>query len=463
MNTQAHYTPTQVFFWKLAGSEIHILKKCETDYNRHATTGAILLITSIFAFLAGSYAGWYFSYDYKTGQHNIFAALGFGLVWACFIYIIDRMMVISIKKDPTVEKDKQPFWKIMIPRAVIGAFIAFFISIPVELLIFSENIDRQIETDKVTELLDKKSKQDQIQDISSKESNIKSDSGDIYRLKTLLSQSCPDPQYIALKNDYNSCTEEASKLKSIYDNETAKYERMISDNPQTITNERIYYPEDVEQKSRMRSAKSNFYSKQRECSSLSKQAESISKKYFQKINQEKMDSENNLRSNVKVLADTKGSIDKYVGEQNVKLDNMKGFDTRFRALGNAAGSNGTILFLLWLIRLIFFGIEILPTYTKLTTPVGEYEWAIYNHEKNFENKMKSQIVLEQDTEYDRRFQEKERNKHIESERMRLETRLNEKILEKVVSVQEKVAMAALAEWENKFNQNGNSSTASTDT
>lgn len=44
----------------------------------------------------------------------------------------------------------------------------------------------------------------------------------------------------------------------------------------------------------------------------------------------------------------------------------------------------TILFLLWLIRILFFTIEILPTIAKIATPIGAYDRAIYRKEKDLE-------------------------------------------------------------------------------
>jgi Mn2+/Fe2+ NRAMP family transporter len=137
----SQYKPSifQKFFWLISGSEIHVLKDCKHDYNRHATMGFILFMTWLFATFAGGFAGWYFGHSLKT-------AFGFGLMWGLMIYAIDRGMVISLKKNPTIEK--QPFWIPFLTRAVLGIVIAFFISIPFEILIFNEDIKIQMEKEK---------------------------------------------------------------------------------------------------------------------------------------------------------------------------------------------------------------------------------------------------------------------------------------------------------------------------
>jgi hypothetical protein len=44
--------------------------------------------------------------------------------------------------------------------------------------------------------------------------------------------------------------------------------------------------------------------------------------------------------------------------------------------------NESLLFFLWLIRLLFFTLEILPTVAKIATPLGAYDRAIYAYEQD---------------------------------------------------------------------------------
>ena len=101
------YSWVQLFFWSLAGSEISILKKCPTDYNRHASIGFTIFMTTVFAAFAGSIAG------YSVSKTSMTIAIIFGAIWGLLVFSIDRSMVVSIKKDPT--SPKKSFWPFFNP------------------------------------------------------------------------------------------------------------------------------------------------------------------------------------------------------------------------------------------------------------------------------------------------------------------------------------------------------------
>ena len=51
-------------------------------------------------------------------------------------------MVNSIKKDP--DTSTQPFWSFFIPRLILATILAFFMSIPLDHIVFPEAIERQM-------------------------------------------------------------------------------------------------------------------------------------------------------------------------------------------------------------------------------------------------------------------------------------------------------------------------------
>ncbi|MBL0233800.1 MAG: DUF4407 domain-containing protein [Chitinophagaceae bacterium] len=130
----------QYFLWLVSGSEISILRQCPSDYNRHAGIGFTILMTSLFGAFAGGYAGYYFT-------HSGLGAFVFGIIWGMLIFSIDRTMVVSMKKRPG------DTWKTylgqIVARSVLAALIAFIISIPLELLVFKDNIDAGLSLYKV--------------------------------------------------------------------------------------------------------------------------------------------------------------------------------------------------------------------------------------------------------------------------------------------------------------------------
>jgi len=130
-NSKATPTTFQIFFWKVAGSEISILERCPTDWNKHVGIGMAIFMTTLLAFFSGAYAAYFFSESLLTSS-------AFGLLWAALIYSIDRSLVVTLKKTP----DKK-WYEYLLPftlRGLLSLVIAFVISIPLELLIFEENI-----------------------------------------------------------------------------------------------------------------------------------------------------------------------------------------------------------------------------------------------------------------------------------------------------------------------------------
>lgn len=131
----------QRFLWTVAGAEISILEKCRTDHKKFSAIGAIILMTAFIALCAGTSAAWYFTQRGEDSSGQLGWALVFGLIWAILIFCIDRSLVITLKKDPALHKQK--FWVPLLSRAILASIIAFMVSIPLELVVFEEFIAEQ--------------------------------------------------------------------------------------------------------------------------------------------------------------------------------------------------------------------------------------------------------------------------------------------------------------------------------
>jgi predicted nucleic acid-binding Zn-ribbon protein len=68
-------------------------------------------------------------------------AMGLGGVWALFVFNFDRVVVISMDKRFSIQKQIG----IAIPRILVAVFISFVVATPLEVLIFSDRIADQIE------------------------------------------------------------------------------------------------------------------------------------------------------------------------------------------------------------------------------------------------------------------------------------------------------------------------------
>ena len=195
--SKGKYSALQYLMWLVAGSEISFLKKCPADYNRHATIGYTLLITCVFAAIAGGYAGYFFS-------KSIVASLVVALVWGLLVYSIDRSMVVSLKKDPESTGYKQYIPQLLV-RAALGFLIAFFISIPIELLIFDESISAQIQIDKVSELNTFGKSASGAFNVKKQQDEEKRQRENEKRIQEALNNPPPTEEYRSLKQALSEC------------------------------------------------------------------------------------------------------------------------------------------------------------------------------------------------------------------------------------------------------------------
>ncbi len=122
------------FFWFCSGANISLLKRCPTDASKYTGMGAAVFFTGILAALSGGYA-------FYTVFENPYWAAVFGLVWGTVIFNLDRFIVSTMRK-------KQGGWfkEIVIasPRMLLAIMLAIVISKPLELRIFSKEIDRKL-------------------------------------------------------------------------------------------------------------------------------------------------------------------------------------------------------------------------------------------------------------------------------------------------------------------------------
>lgn len=163
------------FFIFCSGVERSILEKTSTETNKYVGIGATVFFTGIFAMIASSYALY-------TVFYNVWAALGFGIVWGLMIFNLDRYIVSSMKKKGKWLSD----FGMAVPRIVLALIISIVIAKPLELKIFSSEINAELismqqETRKVHE---DKLKLRFDGDLKKVEEEISDLSGDLRRMRT---------------------------------------------------------------------------------------------------------------------------------------------------------------------------------------------------------------------------------------------------------------------------------------
>lgn len=447
-----YYSPIQVFFWLFAGSEIHILKDCKNDYNRHASIGFVLFMTTIFALISGFSAGFFFSHG------NINTSILFGLLWAMLIYAIDRSMVVSLKKKSETEKlnfsARLKYYLLpFASRAVVGIMIGFFMSIPLEIIVFQDNILLQIDDENKERVLNEGEFVKNKNGLPSKTDEKNKAEQESKKLDSLSATQCPLPDYQQELADYNICKPQTEKLYTIYKNQ----QRILEQTQQYVWNDGIAYETQGYKDARYRrnAAKNEYNNFNSQCI-----------EHYNRANTIKTDWLNDLRKNKKTndsLALARGGEISVINAQadtariqrDSLLQKLNGFTRQYEALTHASTKEGnsSLLFLLWLIRLIFIGIEILPTLTKIMTPIGDYDRAIERKEEEYDEYLTQSKLRNKKRELDKTASESSISEDTENKRKEIETALNLKILEEVARVQGEIATAMLAEWEKQEKEN----------
>lgn len=132
------------FFLYCSGSNKKVLKEqCHSEIPRHSKIGALILMTSIFAFLSMTYALFkVINIDPKSTSFlfHLTIVSTLGLLWAILIFFLDRYMVSSMKKNTPF------FYQVLnaIPRFLIAIIIALTISKPIEVKLFEKRIERKL-------------------------------------------------------------------------------------------------------------------------------------------------------------------------------------------------------------------------------------------------------------------------------------------------------------------------------
>ncbi len=124
------------FMWSCAGADKPILRQCPPDYSKFAGIGGMILFTAIMAAISGAYALFFVFESYWI------AAL-FGIFWGLLIFNLDRFIVNTMYSDG---KHTISWGEIRsgLPRIIMAIFLGLVISTPLEMKIFSDQIDSQL-------------------------------------------------------------------------------------------------------------------------------------------------------------------------------------------------------------------------------------------------------------------------------------------------------------------------------
>lgn len=128
---------SRVLLWISMTDPIVIDKCLPRDRNIHQAYGISIILTSIFASLSGTYAA------YVICENWMFSVI-FGGLWGATIMTLDRMLIGAIKVSPDAASGTFLFSKVILPiitRLPLAIVIGITITIPIELIVFKDEID----------------------------------------------------------------------------------------------------------------------------------------------------------------------------------------------------------------------------------------------------------------------------------------------------------------------------------
>lgn len=311
---------TQKFLVICSGSSISLLERTPTEINKHTGIGGVIFFTAVLASLSSGYA------LYSVFE-NLWAAVGFGLLWGLMIFNLDRFIVASMRKSGNFFRQ----FLAATPRIILAALLGVVISKPLELRIFQKEIDKQLNV------------------IINRNKSILQDSVNLRygQLSTGISTE-RDAMYArvnALRDEYNQASTELEK-------------EVVGTATETTTGKVGYGPNakrKAELKSDKKEALANYLAQiQPRLTELDNEMDELSKK---------------KQSELAKSAPTE--------------DGYTGFAARIQALDELGKGNKMLGLASLFIMGVFISLEMAPVLVKLISPKGPYDFLLDKHEYSF--------------------------------------------------------------------------------
>ncbi|APD06976.1 hypothetical protein UJ101_01460 [Flavobacteriaceae bacterium UJ101] len=332
MQKHQEYSYITQFFLYCSGSSLSILKRTPSEINKHVGIGGTIFFTGLLATLSGGYA--LFSvFD------NLWAAIGFGIVWGLMIFNLDRFIVSSMRKTNS-------FWKqftMAIPRIILASILAVVISKPLELRIFQKEINKELVEINQENQKTLKSKID---------STYQSNNADLLREYNLINQTLKEKDSIYLKRQ-----------------EEFDLERLGTKGDRT-SGKAGYGPLAKEKEKQM----------------------NLAKLERDQYREESKSSLQNIQTKLDKLQSTKDTI---YQEDSKVLKGYNGVAAQLHALSSLSKKEKAISIASTFIMLLFLILETAPIFVKLIAPKGPYDHLLQNHEHDFEVYNREKIAVKE--------------------------------------------------------------------
>lgn len=444
-------------FWWVAGANAEHLKQCPSDQKRIGAIGMVIMTTAFVAFIAGTAAAIFFTMDNEHPKGKTGWALAFGLLWMLIIFMIDRSLVVTLKKNPTLKSQFKVVIGPFIFRMFLSGIIALMISIPLELFIFRDfiktstieynNIEKDQVRDDSPETVRIQKNESIINDANNRKIKYEDDAGALSSSNNELNQKIAElkaqrnsPTSQRYQNAYNKYIELRNQLKSIDKDSNPS---LFSDIKEKLGRESSIMQEEKKSWNEKIDAKIRPLEDRltRNKAKLTEIQEIIDNE------SEKIGEYESQNEKYQAVIDTR------VNTQDSLQQNTGHFFRDYQILSNTIthkNANGTYkhpmeLLFYWLIRIIFFLIELLPTLVKVITPVGVYDGLVYYEEQARIQYFSSTLFQDRTKQIQDDKQQHEID--LQQQRLNADKLLQKEVIELARQSQLKVVQACIEQWE----------------
>ncbi len=303
-----------------SGSNIKLLEKSPTEINKHTGIGGVILFTAILAALSSGYA-LYSVFD------NIWAAIGFGILWGLMIFNLDRFIVASMRKSGNFFRQ----FFAATPRIILAALLGVVIAKPLELRIFQKEIDKQL--------------------------NVI-----INRNKTELQDSV-NTRYAQLAgsftNERNDIYKRINSLREEYNSASTELEKEVVGTATETTTGKVGYGPNAKRKEELKKSK-----KEELDAYMAQMQPRLSE----------------LDNEIDALSENK---QKELDAAKPTEEGFTGFAARMQALSELTHNNKILGIASLFIMGVFISLEMAPVLVKLISPKGPYDYLLDKHEYSF--------------------------------------------------------------------------------
>lgn len=482
----------------VAGADTSKVVRHRDDVIKYSVIGYAIIMTMLLGILCGYAAAWYFS-------HSHFVAALFGLFWGLVVMCIDRALVVTYRKDP--EARSKSFFsrvmsasKVILPRAVLAFCVAYVMSIPAELIVFEDFINTELpgyteylkkENARASYLSEQNSSLDEerqensanlaflSEQLSSSDRRLSDKSKEIQDIKDKIAQlesKKNSPQSTAYKNALSSLSEAQEILRSPRSaSDSIEAERRKESAKSTMNRELEAHKKEVEkriqdERDELSGLKSQYQELQERHASL-EQRQTSGMERSEKI-ADRTDRMNAYNDSIA------GKVDRSIAATNqftlgyavlqyavsrtrpvyeerketvplsdgsVNEDGSpRTYEKEYTVQTGVERANPNEYFLLCLIRVMFFVLELIPTVVKVVAPVGGYEYEIYAGDSALARYYESDMF--RDSVTSRQRAAADQDARLEQDRLDMEREMHSRLLKKVAAAQEEVASRVIEDW-----------------